>query len=136
MTGMSNNNKDTATRVAIGNKQQKRDARWGAREGASSPSSSHKGHDMMKKVCRFQKLVAVSLCVEIQYLISTCLELVECRHRSAIQVGSELRKFFTAQQVVLVTTKSYLLQVFAPVLDRVATKFCVAVKGMLAEIRR
>lgn len=91
---------------------------------------------MMKKVCRFQKLVAVSLCVEIQYLISTCLELVECRHRSAIQVGSELRKFFTAQQVVLVTTKSYLLQVFAPVLDRVATKFCVAVKGMLAEIMK
>lgn len=37
---------------------------------------------------------------------------------------------------MLVTTKSYLLQVFAPVLDRVATKFCVAVKGMLAEIRR
>lgn len=37
---------------------------------------------------------------------------------------------------MLVTTKSYLLQVFAPVLDRVATKFCVAVKGMLAEIRK
>lgn len=43
----NNNNKDTATRGIIENKQKK--GRERECEEASSPSSSHKGHDMMKK---------------------------------------------------------------------------------------
>lgn len=43
----NNNNKDTATRVIIG-KNNKKGRERGCEE-ASSPSSSHKGHDMMKK---------------------------------------------------------------------------------------